>query len=155
MPPPVRRLARSSLIAALLAVAPRAGAALGEPIASVDADAKALGAVRRASTAHAAFTVEQLQGSTTRIREYVSTGGTVFAVAWDGVAQPDLGVLLGSHAAEYRQAVRRSRGARARRSQRVAGEHVVVETWGHQRHLQGRAWLPAELPSGVAVDAIR
>jgi len=31
----------------------------------------------------------------------------------------------------------------------------VVETWGHMRAMRGRAYVPALVPAGVALDEIR
>jgi hypothetical protein len=141
--------------AILLGVAGRALATLGEPEASVASDCKALSAVQRASTRQAVFTVEELASSGNVVREYVSNTGIVFAVAWRGLTHPDLGALLGSFAAEYREAARAQKRTPGRPAREISTAHVVVETWGHMRNLQGRAYLPSLVPAGMSVDDIK
>lgn len=142
----------AALSLALLAVAPRAQAALGEPASSVPSDRAALRAVDRGTTVRKGYSVQELQVGPTRVREFVSPSGVVFAVAWKGLTHPDLGVLLGRYAAEYQAGRREGRAPAGRRHQRTETAHAVVETWGHMRDLQGRAYVPALLPPGVAPD---
>jgi hypothetical protein len=129
-------------------------ASLGEPETSVVADGVALSAVVRATSSRGDVTVHELRSNSAVIREYVSTAGVVFAVAWYGIAHPDLRPLLGSYAGEYEEARRRAPRNPGRRSRRVAADHVVVETWGHMRNLRGRAFVPVLVPAGVRVDEI-
>jgi len=89
------------------------------------------------------------------VREYLSPSGQVFAVAWDGLTHPDLAVLLGTYADEYRAASRETPRVRGQRNRRVEAPHVVVEMWGHMRHLQGRAYAPSLVPPGVDLDEIK
>jgi hypothetical protein len=96
-----------------------------------------------------------MQKGGTTIREFVSADGIVFAVAWNGIAHPDLRPLLGAYHGEYRDEALDSPHVKGRRSRRVAAENVVVERWGHPRDLHGRAYLPALLPPGVEIDALR
>ncbi len=131
-----------------------ARAALGEPEASIDGDRRALAAVARGAVDQGGYSVHELATGGSTVREYVGPGGVVFAVAWSGLAAPDLVPLLGSYAGEYRQAARAAPRVRGRRASRVVGADVVVERWGHMRDLHGRAYLPALLPPGVNVDAI-
>jgi hypothetical protein len=142
---------------AVLALAPvqRGWAALGEPAESVAADRAALSAVRHAATSRNGYTVQELTTDANSVREYVSSSGIVFAIAWNGLSQPDLAALLGSYAGEYRQALQQAPRVRGRRSLRVKTDGVVVEKWGHMRNLQGRAYAPALIPSGVSVDEIK
>jgi len=139
----------------MLILAPRADAALGGTAASVASDRAALSAVHRATTVRGAYTVQELQSGSTTVREYVAASGVVFAVAWNGRTHPDLATLLGSYAGEYRAALRQTPRKRGLRRQQVQSDQVVVEKWGHMRNLQGRAYSPALLPSGVTIDEIR
>ena len=143
------------LPAAALAAAAPARASLGGTADSVEADRKALGAVRRATVTRAGYTVEEFESGAVRVREYVSAAGEVFGIAWNGLAHPDLDRLLGSRAAAWRAADERTPRLRGRRHRTVAAENVVVEKWGHMRNLQGRAYDPALLPPGVRPDDIR
>lgn len=90
-------------------------------------------------------------------REYLTTDGVVFAVAWRGSHRPELSVLLGT---QY--ATQMSRNARALRLQ-GRGSHgttsqkdetFAVQASTHQRSSTGVAWLPQLLPAGVSPDAL-
>jgi len=140
---------------AMVSVAQRAGAVLGESADSVESDRKALLAVRGGSTVRDGYTVHELRSSTTVAREYVSLSGTVFGIAWNGLTHPDLTKLLGTYAGEYRAALRQTPHRHGQRTSRVLADRVVVETWGHIRNLQGRAYAPYLLPPGVSIDEIR
>ena len=141
--------------AGISVIAPRAEAALGGTVNSITSDRKALSAVHRATTSRDAYTIQEIQSESATVREYVSLSGVVFGVAWNGLVHPDLATLLGSYADEYRAAVAQTTRKRGVRRLRVRSEHVVVETWGHMRNLQGRAYNPALIPSGVTIDEIK
>jgi hypothetical protein len=143
------------LAAASFSTVQRAQAALGEPADSVESDRKAISAVRRATTSRAAYTIQEVKSDAAIVREYVSSSGIVFAVAWNGLSHPDLRPLLGSYAEEYQQAFRQTPRTPGRRHIQVKAERVVVETRGHMRNLQGRAYVPALIPQGVSVDEIK
>jgi hypothetical protein len=143
------------LLASALAAAAPARASLGGTADSVEADRKALSAVRRATVARAGYTVQEVEAGATLVREYVSPAGVVFAVAWNGLAHPDLDTLLGSYAAAWREADQQVPRSPGRRWRAVRTARLVVEKWGHMRNLQGRAYDPALLPPGMDVDAIR
>lgn len=132
-----------------------AEAALGGTAASVTADRAALAAVHRATTTHSAYTVQEFQSDSTTVREYVSSSGVVFAVVWNGRVHPDLTTLLGSYAGEYQAALQQTARKRGLRRQQVQSDQVVVEKWGHMRNLQGRAYAPSLIPSGVTSDEIK
>jgi hypothetical protein len=133
-------------------------AALGEDAASIELDRAAFAAKRNASRSTAIYSVEEMVAGLTTIREYVSSSGTVFGVAWMGTRPPDLNVLLGSYADDYQttqaQATQTTR-VRGRQPISVKGDHVVVETWGHMRKLQGHAYDPSLIPEGVTAHDIQ
>ncbi len=138
---------------ALVAAAGPARAALGEPESTVDRDRAALALERRAAKVQAGMKVHELRGPTQAVREFADPSGTVFAVAWNGIAPPDLPLLLGRYYAEYRSAASGPRAARGPR--RVESDGVVVETWGHGRDLHGRAWAPSLVPQGASLDDVQ
>ena len=144
---------RAGVAALLVVAAGRAGATLGEPLASADRDRAALSMAEGSTVAVGGVTVRELKGSTVTIREFADSSGKVFAVAWEGLTRPDLAILLGSYHDEYSAALPKSRTGRGPR--RLEAEHVVVETWGHARSLHGRAFLPALLPPGTRLDDVR
>ena len=140
---------------AIFAAVQRAEAVLGESADSVDSDRKVLSAVRGATTVRDGYTVHEVSSGATTVREYVSSSGTVFAVAWNGLAHPDLTLLLGAYAGEYENALQQTPRKRGQRTLRVQANRVVVEKWGHIRNLQGRAYAPDLIPPGVSIDAIK
>ncbi|SPQ01901.1 conserved exported hypothetical protein [Candidatus Sulfobium mesophilum] len=140
---------------ALVAPAQRTEAALGESADTVELDRKALAAVRGATKAHKSYTVREFNSASTAVREYISPSGVVFGIAWKGLIHPDLTQLLGSYAGEYREALRQTPRQQGRRHLQVKTNRIVVEKWGHMRNLQGRAYAPDLVPSGVSVNDIR
>lgn len=88
------------------------------------------------------------------VREYVSTGGIVFAVAWDGPQMPDLQALLGKYfdtmVTESAKAPVAGRGALT-----INLPEVVINSGGHMRAFYGNAWIPAQLPAGFTGDDVQ
>ncbi|WP_198088970.1 DUF2844 domain-containing protein [Variovorax sp. E3] len=85
-------------------------------------------------------------------REYLTTDGVVFAVAWRGTHRPELSVLLGTHyATQMSQNARalRQQGKGSRATTAQADATFAVQASTHQRSSTGVAWLPALLPAGV------
>jgi hypothetical protein len=144
-----------ALSAAICATVQRAQATLGESAESIESDGDALSAVRRATTVCNGYTVRKIASDSVVVREYISPSGIVFGIAWNGLIHPDLTLLLGSYDSEYREALQQTPRKKGRKSLRVKTDRVVVEKWGHMRNLQGRAYAPALIPSGVNVDEIK
>jgi hypothetical protein len=143
------------LAAALLVSAGRVEATLGEVEDSVAADATALVAKRVTAAVRNGYTVQEIRSDSVTVREYIAPSGIVFAIAWNGLIHPDLLPLLGSYAGEYQTAARHAPRERGSRHRQVETNRVIVETWGHMRNLQGRAYVPALIPSGVSIDEIK
>ena len=151
-----RRLGPICICLALmtLMLARKAQATLGEAADSVARDGLALSAVTRAAVSRTNYSVQEISTAATSVREYLTPAGVVFAVAWNGLTRPDLTVLLGSYHAEYRSAVGKQPRKQGRRQTQTRTERLVVETWGHMRNLQGRAYLPGLVPEGVSLYEI-
>jgi hypothetical protein len=143
------------LLLSFFATARLTGAALGEYADTIQSDRMALSAVRGPTTEHNRYSVHEFVSGATAVREYVSSFGIVFGIAWNGLIHPDLDQLLGSYAGEYHKALQKTPRKPGQRSIRFKTDSVVVEKWGHMRNLQGRAYVPALIPSGVSVDEIR
>jgi len=172
--------------AGLLAAAPAAQAALGGGVmatpegatlssatASAAASAATSATMRNAlttdmSTASGAstpaaalpYTVRQTTlGTGTVVREYLTQGGVVFGVAWNGPYLPALADIFGdTYYQQYvagAQAVRAARGGIARGPMLVDQSGLVVHSGGHPGGFAGSAWIPSLLPAGVTGVDIR
>jgi hypothetical protein len=143
------------LVIFVLAAARPAQATLGGNAESVELDIRNLTAVRGADTIRNSYTIQEIRYGETVVREYLSPSGVVFGIAWNGLTHPDLTQLLGPYLAEYDEALRQGRGTGDRSRFQLKTKGLVVEKWGHMRDLQGRAYAPELIPSGVKVDEIR
>ncbi|PYE22810.1 uncharacterized protein DUF2844 [Paraburkholderia silvatlantica] len=133
-----------------------AAAAAATGNASAAARAAVQGAASGASTPPA-YTVQQTTlANGTVVREYLTQGGTVFGVAWDGPQMPNLATLLGSYFPQYTAGVKASHAAgRVRGPGVVENSNVVVHSGGHMGAFSGQAWLPQALPAGVSASDIQ
>lgn len=130
-------------------------ASLGGNIASVQADATDMQA-RVQSTQHSGYMLHEMQSATgTTIREYVSSNGTVFAVAWKGAYPPNLKQLLGSEYEPYERAMNTPNGRIGHGPATIRLPNLVVQLSGHMGDYSGRAYIPYEVPAGTAVESIR
>jgi hypothetical protein len=142
---------------AIVALPSRASATLGGDASSVDADrVRVQGALLRIVRSDA-FVVHEVQSSSgTTIREYVSSAGTVFAVAWQGPWLPNLRQILGTYFDAYQGTLQGTgRSRRARGSLAIDLPDLVVQMSGHPRAFSGRAYVPRLMPPRVQADAIR
>ncbi|CAM2148943.1 DUF2844 domain-containing protein [Paraburkholderia tropica] len=143
-----------------------AGATVGAPSAANTA----VSAVKRQAvlaSAAAASTTSTTSGTSaytvrettlangTVVREYLSSAGTVFGVAWNGPQPPDLASLLGSYFPQYVAGVKANRAAGVRGPGAVDSSALVVHSGGHMGAFSGEAWLPQALPSGVSASDIQ
>jgi hypothetical protein len=146
------------LFSALLVIA--AGlpclAALGDTVASVAADQQKF-QMRRQIRQVQNYSVHTLTDDTgTVINEFVSPGGIVFGVAWQGPSIPDLSQLLGTHFTTFQTQVLSESKIRARRrGASVRNGNLIVESGGHPRDYRGRAYLSDQLPGGVTAEVIQ
>lgn len=131
-------------------------ASLGGDLTSVHADQAKWQATLH-STASGAYTVEEVKAPTgVVVREYVSSAGKVFAVAWQGPIRPDLEQLLGSYFQAFQQAVQTQKPTRLRRAPLLINQSgLVLEMGGHMRFLVGRAYVPGLVPANVRMEEIR
>src|SRR4051794_6422217 len=79
-------------------------ASLGDTKTSIQKDQKALKGKRGKVLSRTDYSVHEIALKERVVKEYVLSNGTVFAVSWQGVSQPDLSVLLGQFYEEYEQA---------------------------------------------------
>ena len=105
-------------------------------------------------TVYQAYTLHEIKMSTGGvIREYVSTSGTVFAVAWESPTMPDIASLLGSYSAAFQQATASS--GHRRGPLYVQTGPLLVESGGRMRAFRGRAYVTHLVPANVSMDVIR
>ena len=160
--PPCHKNSRTSpLRAALLAgmvlmITLPAFAGLGEDVSSVQADqAHVQGTLRTTQTS--SYTIHEIKAPTgTVVREYVSTSGKVFAVAWQGPWPPDMRQILASYFGQYLQAAKTQANSRTgRRPLVIEQPGLALQSGGHMRSFAGRAYIPEMLPQGISAEAIR
>jgi hypothetical protein len=140
----------------LLFLPAAAFAHLGGDVASVSADRDAFeGQLRTTSTLQ--YDEHDLTlPSGTVVHEYSSRAGTVFAISWQGPLPPDLSQLLGGYFSRYTDAA--SAAAQTQRGMQRQLSSVqpdfVVQSVAHLRSFRGKAYLPALVPEGVAVEQL-
>jgi|ERR1700733_4571035 len=144
-----------------LAAALPAWGALGGDASTIQADQAHMQGSRRIILGQAVsgepYTVHEIQGAHgTVVREYFSSHGIVFAVAWHGPWMPDMRQILGSYFEPYAQAVGSQRNARlGRRPVRIEQPGWIVQNGGHLRSFAGKAYIPDMLPAGVRAEEIQ
>ena len=132
-----------------------ARAALGDTVASVQADRVSMkGQLRTRS--EPGYSVQEITAANgVLVREFVSPSGVVFAVSWSGRAMPDLQQTLGTYFAQYRTSVAAQRAT----GQRSGHHHVeirapslVVHSGGHMRQYFGMAYVPSLVPQNLSIS---
>jgi hypothetical protein len=148
----------------LLSLSASAWAALGDNAASVLTDQARLKGSALHSTDNRTYVVHEIATTYgSKVREYVSPGGAVFGVAWEGPFQPNFQHLLGAY---YEQAKQAQAAAAAKAASasgpRARGGPVVIDTpglviyqGGHMRAYHGIAYVPQLVPQGVKAADIR
>jgi hypothetical protein len=165
----------AALVAAQPACAALGGAPMATPggasVATLSAASAAAATGNSAAVAHlateaaasgatstsAAYTVQQTTlADGTVVREYLTSAGTVFGVAWDGPHLPNLSTLLGTYFPQYVAGVKASHAAGHVRGPGVVEDSgLVVHSGGHMGAFSGQAWLPQALPAGVSASDIQ
>ncbi len=152
---PLKRLAVGGVLALAMAALP-ASASLGGDAASIQADQIHMQGARTMRAAES-YTVHEIQATNgTKVREYISRDGKVFAVAWNGPWFPDLKQILGTYFDQYSRATQAQRTTRIRRGPVMVNEPgLIVQIGGHMRAFAGRAYDPGLLPAGVGAESIQ
>jgi hypothetical protein len=130
-----------------------ADAGLGQAETSVQTDAAVLkGSIK--ATQYTGYHVQEIQmPSGTLVREFVATNGTVFAVAWNGPAVPNLRQTLGQYFNNFVAAAQAKHAGH--RHLEIQQSDLVLQASGHMRAFSGRAYLPQAVPAGVSVEDLR
>ena len=128
-------------------------AVLGEYENSITVDQQRMHAQLH-QTIRQGYSIRQLSAADGRtVREYVSSAGLVFGIAWQGPTMPYLQQLTGSYFAQVKRAAQSHR--------RRGGPFIIREkdfvlvSGGHMRSFRGMAYVPSLLPAGVTAEVIR
>jgi len=149
--------------AVMLALSAPAFAVLGDNAASVLADQARMKGALRSVDNHTYIMHEITAPTGAKVREFVTPGGAVFGVAWEGQFPPNLQELLGPYYQQAQQAEAQQKAERAANHEapRRRGPAIVetpglvlVQT-GHPRSFHGQAYIPQLVPQGVTASAIR
>lgn len=128
-------------------------AALGADVASIATDELQMKGMARVSGTQA-YTVHEIETPAgTRVREYVSPAGKVFAVSWRGPKMPDLKQTLGVYFPQFSAAPRS--GPADRKHFTIARPDLVLQSSAHARSYAGRAYVPGLIPQNVSVTDIQ
>jgi Protein of unknown function (DUF2844) len=148
------KICAQTLAAALLFATPfPAHAVLGDNAGSVLTDQTRLKGTLR-SVDRGAYVMHEITTSTGAVREFVTPGGAVFGVAWEGQFPPDFQHLLGPYYQQANQAA--SPQTRPRRAPIVINTPgLVFQESGHTRNFHGVAYIPQLVPNGMQVSDIR
>ncbi|MFI4868231.1 MAG: DUF2844 domain-containing protein [Steroidobacterales bacterium] len=138
------------LFGALVLPAP-ALAHLGGDTDSVSADRDALRAELHSTPMQHYDLHEISTAGGTRVHEYTTRQGTVFAVTWQGPLPPDLRQLFGNYFEKYQSAAATQARPGMHRQLMIAAGDLVVQSTGHLRDFRGRAYVPSLVPAGVSV----
>ena len=153
----VQRAAFAAAVALSAAsLASPALASLGGTADSVGSDSSVLRGLLR-STPQVQYDVQQIDSSTGTVREYVTRGGQVFAVTWQGIAPPDFQQLLAQYFSRLQPAAAAATAAHgpgADRHFRIDQSDFVMRSVGRQGDFHGVAYLPALVPQGVDVGTL-
>jgi Protein of unknown function (DUF2844) len=133
-----------------------ARAALGDTVASIEADRVNLKGELRVRS-EPGYSVQEITGANgTVVREFVSPGGVVFAVSWSGRAMPNLAQTLGTYFTVYQAAVK---AQRADHGHHLGHDHLEVRTpslivraGGHMRQYFGIAYVPSLVPQNLSIS---
>ncbi len=147
----LRWVAASACMALGLTLPAASHAALGEDAASVERDRVAMKGTLKV-TPQIVYEVHEITAPTGRVREFVASG-RVFAVAWDGPAIPDLNQLLGAHVATFHALVKPQPGNHHVVAIRTDG--MIISLRKLPRGMEGHVVVPALMPNGVALAALR
>lgn len=118
----------------------------------------AVPAARRLSAVPASslYTVhEGVLDNGTRVREFATPAGRVFAVSWRGPVLPDLQALLGSHFKTFQTETDQTRHSGRRGAPvNLRRTDLVLKSSGRMGNFFGHAYVPALIPSNVDVQDV-
>jgi hypothetical protein len=134
-----------------------AQATLGEKSASIATNRVQMKSVQRLATVNTVkgYGVDESVVGGTTIRQYTTTDGTVFAITWDGIAEPDLAILLGAFKTRYIEAAKAKVRVRRSRFSEIRADGLVVQKMGHMRAYHGVITATDLMPSGLTAEDLQ
>ena len=130
-----------------------AWAALGGDVSSVNSDAQVLGGQHKL-VAKVGFSLHQITASDgSVVNEFVSPGGVVFGVSWQGHSLPNFSQLLGTHLADLQNGQRMN--VAPRRAVTIKSGDFVLTSIGHGRYFRGRAFVPSMIPANLTPEVVQ
>lgn len=127
-------------------------AGLGQDVDSIKVERKRMAARHQVQVKAAAqYSLHELQSADgSRVRQYVSANGMVFAVSWHTLYKPDLSTLLGTSYPRYAAAaqVAAQRGG-VQRQFRHTDLDLVLQSSAHLHVFSGFAFRRSMLPRGL------
>ncbi len=139
----------------VLAAAPiPALASLGGSVSSVQTDSVRMNASVSVAQNRSYAIHEMRSPAGTVVDEYVSPAGKVFAVSWHGQFAPDMQQILGAYFSQYTAALQAQPHRYGHPPLNIQVPGLTVQTSGHMRSYFGRAYIPEQLPQGIAADEI-
>ena len=135
-------------------------AALGESLASIEADSKQHAAkksimIRSVQKPGGEFQVHQYAVQAMAIREFVNAQGKVFAIAWQGNHSPRMEVLLGNYFQEYSNQLGSNPFRHGEGKRFIQTANLKVVRGGHVRALRGQMIATQLVPSGIDLNEIQ
>lgn len=140
------------IVALVLLVGPVPSfAGLGQDLDSIQVERKRMAAQHRVQ-AGAQYSLHELLGADgSRVRQYVSSNGMVFAVSWRTQYKPDLSVLLGASYPGYAAAARiAAQRTGVQRHFQHDDLDLVLQSSAHLHLFSGFAFRRSMLPRGVS-----
>lgn len=130
-------------------------ASLGDHESSIDKDQEQIAGRQKAVTPKGNFKIHEMTAHGHRVREFVNSKGLVFAVSWQGVADPDLSVLMGNYYQELQTARANQKLAHGRKPLVIKSENFTYAKSGHPRNLHTIVYLNGQLPEGVRAEDLK
>ena len=133
----------------LVLVSTTAFAALGGDENSIKNEIDSMHA-KRTITPHEKYALHEVTKKGLRVHQFMGSSGKVFALAWQGKNHPDFSVVMGSHLAEFQQALAQAKANRHGRGPiTIDVGNFHLEMGGHAMAVHGRAWMTNRIPAGV------
>ena len=130
-------------------------AVLGQYESSVSVDQEYMKSEDRVQDFQAYKVHELTSTNGTIIREYVSSKGLVFGVAWQAPFIPNMEQLLGSYVTNLQTASKSQTHVRHLRGLIVKTDDFVFVSNGRMRFWKGSAYVPSLVPNNVSVEVVR